>query len=266
MTTVTWNAVSSATIDGLTCGKITRQLVGEHRGSFISIPGRPGSHYFPEERGRRKITIECFVLTDGLAFPAGRRDAVTEVADWVDINAECQLILSDAPNVYYNAVLSEAPDVDEWRELGTFNLVFDAEPYAYDVDVSSELFNMVSGVPQTFDFGLVAPTWPVLEITPTNGSSSGFSLDVAGQTLNYQTPILDDHTVSVNALAMAVLAGTNDDVNLTGVYDPTNLLMSGVTGVFPLLGTGTQEITITKLGGVATLFDVNVIYRKLYRN
>ena len=267
MTTVTWNSVSSATIPELTIGKITRQLVGEHRGSFVSIPGRPGSHYFPEERGRRRITIECFIMAADSAFPAGRRDAVTDVADWVDINAECPLIISDAPGVYYNAVLAETPDVDEWRELGMFELVFDADPYAYDSTGSSHLFNMTSGVPQTYDFGLMAQTWPILEITPTNGATTtGFTIEIAGQSFTYEAIVAVDDTVNINGLAMAVLAGSSNDVNITGAYDPIDLLMSGVTGIFPILLPGDNDIEITSLGGDSTTFDVNVIYRKRYRN
>jgi predicted phage tail component-like protein len=267
MTTVTWNAVSSATIPELTCGKVTRQLIGEHRGKFVTIPGRPGSHYFPEERGRRKITIECFIMAADSSFPAGRRDAVTEVADWVDINAECQLILSDAPNVYYNAVLVDPPDVDEWRELGTFDLVFEADPYAYDNTGSSHLFAMESGVEQSYDFGLSAQTWPIIEVTPTNGTTTtGFTLEVSGQTFTYDAIVSTGDTVTINAISMAVLAGTSNDVNITGAYDPVDLLMSGVSGTFPLLIPGSNDITITSLGGTADEFDVNFIYRKRYRN
>jgi len=267
MTTVTWNAVSSTTIPELTIGKITRQLVGEHRGSFVSIPGRPGSHYFPEERGRRRITIECFIMATDSGFPAGRRDAVTAVADWVDINAECALILSDAPGVYYNAVLVETPDVDEWRELGMFELVFDADPYAYATAGSSHLFSLVSGVPQTYDFDLRSQTWPILEVTPTNGTSTtGFSLEIAGQVIVYDTIVAVNDTVNINGLAMAVLAGASNDVNITGAYDPIDLLMGGVSGLFPILLPGDNDIEITSQGGTSTTFDVNVIYRKRYRN
>lgn len=267
MTTVTWNSVSSTSIPELTCGKITRQLVGEHRGKFVTIPGRPGSHYFPEERGRRRITIECFIMSADSSFPTGRRDAVTEVADWLDINAQCQLVLGDAPGVYYNAVLADSPDVDEWRELGTFELVFEAEPYAYDLNGSSHLFAMESEVQQTYDFGLVTQTWPVIEVTPTNGSSSaGFTLEVSGQIFTYDAIVATGDTVTINGIAMAVLAGSSNDVNITGAYDPIDQLMGGVSGVFPILLVGDNDLMITSLGGTADEFDVNVIYRKRYRN
>ena len=264
---VTWNGVSSTTITGLTCGKVTRQLVGGHRGTFVSIPGRPGSHYFPEERGRRTISIECYVLNEGSGFPAGRRDAVTEVADWLDINAECKLTLGDAPGVYYNAVLTDPPDVDEWRELGQFTLVFETEPFAYDLTPSAHLFSMVSGVEQTYDFGIQTQTWPVIEVTPTDGiSAQGFEMTIGNQTLVYAATVATDDTVTINGIGMAVLAGTSNDVYLTGAYDPLDLQMVGVTGVFPLILPDDNTILIETIAGTATTYDVNILYRKRYRN
>jgi len=263
---VTWNGVSSTTIPELVCGKVTRKLVGAHRGSFVDMPGRAGSYYFPEERGRRSISIECFVLDTSAVFPTGRRDAVTAVADWVDVNRECRLIMGDQPDVFYNAVLAEAPDVDEWRETGIFELLFEAEPYSYDLAVTTYLNSMVSGVEESYDFGLTTATFPVIEVTPTNGTSAfGFSLAVGDTTLYYASTIATGDTVNINGLGMAVLAGTSNDVNVTGAYDPVDMLMSGVTGEFPVLLPDVNNFTITALGGTATAFDVNFIYRKRYR-
>lgn len=264
---VTWNGVSSTTIVGLTCGKVTRRLVGSHRGSFVQVPGWPGSHYFPEERGRRTISIDCHVLNEGSGFPTARRDAVTEVADWLDINAECKLTLGDAPGLYYNAVLVDPPDVDEWRELGEFTLVFEADPYAYALTPSSHPFALTSGVEVTYDFDIQTQTWPVIEVTPTDGiSAQGFELTVGTQTLVYSATVATDDTVTINGIGMAVLAGTSNDVYLTGAYDPLDQQLVGVTGVFPIIVPGDNSITITTIAGTATTYDVNVHYRKRYRN
>jgi len=263
---IIWDGISSTTIPQFCCQKITRQILGNSRGTFVEIPGRSGSWFFPEQPGRRKIILECFVLEEEVAFPTGRRDAVTLVADWLEIGRQGKLILGDDPTVFHNAVLIDPPDVDEWRSLATFELTFTAESYGYAINSSSWSYSAASGSVQNHDFSLLVPTYPIVEITPTGGSSiTGFTLSLNGKILTYNTVLTTGSTVNVNSLAMSVLAGTSDDVNLTGAYDPLEMLMSGVTGSFPFLQVGTNEITVTKLGGDATGFTVNIIYRYRYR-
>ena len=261
---VTWNEVSSTTIPEFVVEKITRGLFGTHRGSFVDIPGRAGSWYFPDQRGRRRIMMECYILATG--FPAPRRDALTRVADWLDIGAEARLILGDDPTVYYNAVLTDPPDVNEWRQLGRFQLEFVAEPYSYDLDATSETYEVDNDEEWTDNFDLLSATYPIIEVTNRSGSTkTGFTLTVNGSTINYVGSIADDATVTINSIGMAVLAGANDDVMLTGVYEPTDMLMTGVTGSFPILqqGVNSFEINAEPVGGS---FEVQVTYRKRYRN
>lgn len=261
---VTWNGVASSTIPELVCGQVTRDLLGAQRGTFVPVPGRAGSWFFPEQPGRRKITIDCFV--EGATFPSGRRDAVTAVADWLEVAGEAVLILGDEPTVFYNAVLLTAPEVNEWREVGQFTLEFSAEPYSYDLSSTSYTWHPTSGVELDHDFDLSAQVYPVIEITPTNGSNiSGFTLVTNGKTLTYNTQVNNGDTVTINSIGMAVLAGTSDDTYLTGAYDPIDLLMSGVTGSFPVLLPGINDLTFTKLGGDSTTFTITIFYRKRYR-
>lgn len=261
---VIWNGVSSSTIPEFVCGPITRALLGSHRGSFVEIPGRAGSWYFAEQRGRRKVTLECFVLTDG-AFSA-RRDAITAVAEWLDVQGEAQLILGDEPTVFYNAVLMTPPDPAEWRQIGVFTLEFSVEPYSYALNPTTYNFNPTSGVTHNHDFDLEVMSTPVIDISPTNGTSiTGFTLTVGTRTLSYAAPLGVGDTVSINGRGLAVLAGVNDDVNVTGTYDPAVRLMTAVTGQFPILLPGSNAITFTKLGGDSTTFDIDIYYRKQYR-
>lgn len=263
---VVWNGVSSTTIPELVCGKITRRLLGDHRGSLVSIPGRSGAWFFPEERGRRIITIECFIEAESGSFPTGRRDAVTAVADWLDINTQSVLILGDQPDVFYRAILTDPPDVDEWRDLGVFTLEFSAEPYSFDLSPTSYLWSATNTVDLVHDFDLTSTVFPVIEVTPTNGASiTGFTLTVNDVALVYANPVAVSTTVTINAIAMAIMAGTSEDINLTGAYDPIDLIMTNVSGVFPYLLKGSNTLDITKLGGDSTTFDVNIIYRKQYR-
>lgn len=261
---VTWNQVASSTIPELVCGKITRSLLGSHRGTYMEIPGRPGSWYFPEERGRRQIKIECHI--EASSFPTGRRDAVTEVANWLDINAEAHLEISDAPGIFYLGVLDTVPDVDEWREFGVFDLVWLIDPYGYDNDADAEDFVQQTGDSWTFDFGVLSATYPVVEITNDSGGNiAGFTLTINGSSIVYSGTIADGATVTVNSIGMAVLAGANDDIMLTGVYEPTDMLMTGVTGSFPVLQPGSNTLSIDSATASADV-TVRVNYRKRYRN
>lgn len=263
---VTWAGVSSVTIPELVCGKATRTLLGESRGTYVSIPGRPGSWHFAEQPGRRKISLECFVEAAAGSFPAGRRDAVTAVADWLDVAGDNYLILGDEPGIFYKASLITPPEVEEWREVGQFTLEFMVDPYSYDANTTTYAWSAVDDVAISVDFGLAVFSYPVFQITPTNGTSlTGFTLRDNDRTLTYNTAVLTGNTVTINATAMAVLAGTNTDVNVTGAYDPVDLLMTGVTGSFPLLYPGINELEIITLGGDVTTYDISILYRKRYR-
>jgi phage-related protein len=198
-------------------------------------------------------------------WPTARRDAVTEVADWLDVGDQAALILGDNPDFYYNAVLTDPPDVDEWREVGRFELVFEAEPYSYDINPTGVEFNKVTGNSWTQDFGLISAVYPIIEVENSSGGAlPDFALTIGGATINYVGSIADDGVVTINSIGMAVLVGANDDVNLTGVYEPTDLIMSGVTGSFPILQPGVNSLSIDSSTPGASVV-VRVFYRKRYR-
>lgn len=133
---VIWNGVSSATISSLVIGKVTRRLLGKDRTIFRDIPGKVGAWIFPEEPGMREIRMECFVQVE--TFPIARRDAFDEVASWLGAAfGETTLTISDEPNVYYLAVLGDSPDPDEWRDAGTFEIVFTVQPYSFALAVTT---------------------------------------------------------------------------------------------------------------------------------
>jgi len=261
---LTWNGISSDLIPELTCGKVTRQLLGAYRGTSVAVPGRPGAWHFSEQRGRRLITVECFVMVDD--FPTDRRDALTAVANWLDINTQAALICGDQPTVYYDAVLLEPPNVDEWRQLGgIFELAFEADPYSYDISTSVAEFNQSVDDEWTHDFGLLVATYPVIEITNTGATNlEGLWITIEGVALNITTTLAVGEILTINSIGMAVTGVANDDVNLTGVYDPTTLTMSGVYGEFPILMPGVNTISVE--GDQATTLNIQIYYRKRYRS
>lgn len=263
MMELVWNGISSTAIPEFSCLKITRQLLGGYRGTSVAVPGRPGAWHFPEQRGRRLLTMECAVLVE--EFPTDRRDALTAVADWLDINTEAPLVCGDEPEVYYSAVLLEPPDVNEWRQLGgVFELQFECDPYSYDLNSSLEEFTQNIDDEWSHNFGLLVPTYPVIEIT-NNGPNNieGLFFKIQGITINVTATLAVGEVMTINSLGMAVTGVANDDVNLTGYYDPTLLTMSGVYGEFPILvpGVNNFEIEAEQVSEVL----VRIFYRKRYR-
>lgn len=260
---VVWNGVSSTDIPELVFSNPVRQLLGGHRGSFLDIPGRRGSWYYPDFRSRRQITLPGFILSD--TFPTGRRDAVTALADWADVEGEAHLILGDEPTVFYEAVLTDTGDTEEWRELGTFELTFMVNPYSFALDTSSVLENADDDFSDTIDFDLLTVVLPVIEITPTDGTITAFTLEINGETLSYTGLINMGDTLTINSIAAVVVEGTGVDIELIGVYDPGALVMGYVTGTFPYLQPGANSFHFVRVSGTATDININIRYRKAYR-
>lgn len=261
--TITWDSVSSTTVPGLVIGQVTRQLLGETRGSFVEVPGREGSWYFSERRGRRKITAEMFIMVDDMA---DRGDAVEALADWLDVNEEAQLTISDNPNRFYRGVLMSPPDIDEWRDLaGPFEIEWAVDPYSYDTSITTESWTSDADDTHVWDAGLLMLVRPVIEITPTNGTIMEFDLTTNGTVLSYSGSIADDQTITINSIAPMVTSGVNTDVNLTGAYNPAQTFIAGFSGEFPELVTGNNSIRLQVLAGTATSVTVSVKYRKQYR-
>lgn len=260
---ITWNGISSDTIPELVIGTINRQLLGSFQGSAVNVPGRPGGWFFSQPRGFRKITAECFVEVDDMA---DRRDAVTAVADWLDVEEEGRLFISDEPGVFYLAHLTDPGDVTEWRQTGVFELTWQCQPYSFDIISTVETWTSGIDTDHTWNPALKVPTYPVIEIKPTNGTLTGFTLETNGDLLTYVGSLADDATLTINSIGVTVTAGVNTDTELTGAFNPAYLVMSGVSGEFPVLLPGvTNNVHFTKTGGTATAITITVTYRKSYR-
>lgn len=260
---VIWNGVSSSSIPELTIGKVHRQLIGADRNIHKEIAGRPGTVVFPERPGLREVTMECFV--QATSFVPGRRDAITAVADWLDFFGEAALLISDEPDVYYEAVLADPPDPDEWRDVGTFLIRFYVQPYSLEIVSSNHLVNGDDNFTNIFDPGLLAPTYPVIELTPTAGNLESFELTMNGSVLRWEGFLDEDETMNINSISAVALTGVSDDSMLTGGYDPSDLSMEGVSGEFPELLPGSNQMDFVRTAGTATAVTINIKYRRRFR-
>jgi len=261
--TITWDTVASTTVPGLTIGKVTRTLLGDHRGSFIPVPGRAGDWYFRERRGRRKITVECFIEASTVT---ARRDAMEALADWLDVEAEAKLVISDEPTVYYMGVTQSFPDPDEWRDVATFELEWLVQPYSNDAATTTETWVADADHIHTWNPALKTFNYPVISIQPTNGTLLGFNLITNGETLSYVGSITSGQTVTINSIAPIVTLGVNLDTELTGAYDLSGVFMTGIRGAFPeLIPSGNNTVTFVRTAGTATAITITVVFRRQYR-
>lgn len=262
---ITWNNVASTTIPEFVCQRVIRQMLGSHRGTFVEIPGRPGSWYFPEQRGRRTIELECFIMAD--SFPTERRDVIETVADWLEVNAEARLQISDMPGRYYDAVLLDNDIINEWRELGEFTIPFSVAPYAFDLLASEVIFSQTVDDDWTYNFGLMTQVYPVIEITNTDVTNlEGFFFTINNSQIWYTGTLPAGQAITINSIGQAVLAGDGHDEFLTGEYQLEDMLTSAVepVSVFPILVPGLNTLEIE--GEQAVTVDIKIRYRKAYRS
>lgn len=263
MKTITWNGISSESVPGLTIGPVKRSLIGTPRGPKLVIPGRAGFIHFDQPPGSRKITVQAFIEGDN---SQDRRDRFELLADWLDVQLESRLIISDTSDVFYLGTIEDSGDAEEWRQVGTFELVWEVQPYSYDLNPTIELWT--SGVNTTHDWDPDLRTLvnPVIEVKPTNGTLVGFDLLVNGDVISYGGTVSSGSIITINSIAAVVLEGASGDTELTGAFNPVALSMASVSGQFPALLPGvTNSVTFQKLGGTATTIDIKVIYRKTYR-
>lgn len=263
----TVNEVSSTTIPELVIGQVWRSLLGSFRGVHVPVPGRAGAWFSGQKRGTRELRWSCFVLAED--FEA-RRAAVVSVSDWLDWDEDVKITLSDMPGKYYMGTLSDPPDPEEWREAGVFELVFIIQPYAFDDNITNENWTSDSDDNHTWSPTLLAPVYPLISITPTNGTLLNFTLESNGDTLVFVGDIASGSTVTINAMVPIVVSGIGNvalDEALTGAFDPSTALLTGVSGSFPVLMPNiVNNVHFVKQAGTATSFTISVNYRKVYRD
>lgn len=258
---LTWDGVASSGISGLTVQKIRRRMVGGVRDVAVDMPGRDGAWLFTENRGMRDIVATCTVAA-GLG---SRHSAVVSVADWLDLQGYRNLIVDDQPDRYWRAYLADDPDPDEWRQKGTFDVRWRAEPYAWSVSTSSQCAT-ATGASYSGSFTAAdgIPADPEVVITPLNGTITSFDLTVNGDILSVGTGYTFLSGINVSSLSFTVTTGTSLDTDLTGAYDSNALQMSAVSGSFGRLNPGTNTWTLA-WAGTATQVRVCFRWRRRYR-
>lgn len=256
--------VLSDAVPGSLVVKPVRPLVGERRDEFVTVPGRAGTWKFPEEPGDRVLEFEIDLL--GSDFD-DRRAQVRALADWCDLGRLANLIISDEPDRYHVALLDNDADPDEWLVRGQPILRFRCDPYALATTPSTEELAVAGAGTDSGAFTIpdTISAEPVIEITPTNGTLTSFTLTIAGVAITYTAPtIASGNTLTINTISDTITTGISGDTMLTGAYNEANLVMGFVTGAFPLLVPGENTWTLA-WEGTATAITVDITWRERSR-
>lgn len=259
---VSIDGVASSTIPEFLCQVVNRRLVGSRRHTVEEVPGLPGGWLFPEAPGMREITLECAVIAD--SYPLDRRGAIREVANWVDKSGFVKMVISDEPDVFNWVTLRDAPDIDEWREVGLFELPFLALPYAFTTAIQSHNEVAVTSA-KTFNVEVNGDVEvrPVITISGTAGANSVAEVTIGDDTLTHTATLAGGVIRNINCLARVVEDTANGDPDVDGSFDVANLSMAGVSGTFPKLQPGTNSVTITLTGTGSWTADIT--WRDMYR-
>lgn len=261
---ITWNGIESTVVPDLIIGPIIRDPVGSVRTTLMDVPGREGAWVFPQRRGLRKFVAEMSISSES---QAELNEAQETFANWVDIEGEAKLEIAQFAGVHWMAVLESVDPQTEWNGLAKFNTTWQVQPYAQANNITTEAWTSDESSSHIWaaDTGLIVQ--PVIQITPTNGTLTEFMLISNGaETLLYAGEILSGSTVTINSIAATVTAGVNTDTELTGSYDPLQLVLQYMTGEFPILTPTTNNtIQFSRLGGTATAINISVKFRKRFR-
>jgi predicted phage tail component-like protein len=251
---VTLNSVTStAGVSALRIRRVDRDLLGERRDVRVPVPGRDGSWVFPEEPGNRTIVIHGWLAAESMA---AKRTAIHDLAEWVNTAGEVALSVDDESDRFYYVTL-DSWDVDTSQRYATVEIEFTASAYGMANSLSTETLSLSGTSPESGSFNVTDDlgAYPVVEITPTNGTITAFTLTVNGFVLSWSGTLLDDETLTISSLSFTVTEGVNGDTMLTGAFGAGALSMSEVSGEFPELVPGSNPWSLEWTGTATTITD-----------
>jgi phage-related protein len=255
---------STAGVAELKIRRVERDALGEDRTERVEVPGRAGAWTFPESPGTRRIRLIGWLQAEGVA---AKRTAIHNLSEWIAAaqDAEVQLIVSDESDRFYDVTVKDW-DVDTAERHPTVVIEFVGSAYALATALSTHTEN-ASGSPDSGTFNVTDDfaADPVIEITPTNGTLTGFTLTLNGDTVEWIGGLIgDDDTITISSLSDTVTLGANDDMELTGVFDPLDVSMAAVSvSGFPSLVPGSNSWALTWTG-TATTVDVDFTWRERF--
>lgn len=261
MTTASLNGVALSTIPEVELLRVRRPLLTpRHRA--VEVPGRAGSIIFPDEPGDRILTLDFQISASSFA---ARRSAVEAFAGWLYVGDVSRLIIDDQTDRFEDAILDASVDPGEWlMSTGPFSVPFRCGPYALALAASTQALSATTN-PDSDSFTVPdsVEARPVIELTPAGGNVTGFTLTVNGFSLSWTGTLASGSTLTISSLSETITTGVSTDVNLTGAYNPANVVMSDASGFFPLLTPGSNSWSLSWTG-TATSVALDVEWRERF--
>lgn len=254
------NQVSATAVPELVVQTNDRSLVGDVRDEYVDVPGFAGSVLFAEADGDRELAMECTIVA---ADQTARRVAVRALAKWARKTSRRRLIIDTEPDRYWDAKLADPAQVTERATRGQFTLSWRTGPYALSIattDATSA--SAASGAPIAVDVsGSDVEVEPVIEITATSPSPTGFTVTIGGTVLTYGSDTAAAKELTVSCVTQTVVDGLWADTEFaTGAFNGASLDMADVSGAFGVLGgDGGDNIVVTGIDAT-----VRVVFRERY--
>jgi predicted phage tail component-like protein len=246
---------------------VTRPLLPTVRDEHQLMPGRAGSWHFTEQPGDQIITLSISVLVDD---PAERRSAIRDLGEWAaTLSGRVPLIISDETDRQWSVVLDSGPPMVDDEYVGTTAIAFRSLPYAEATEITTQNETATgSSDSDTFTaLGEIAAD-PIITLTPSGGTMGGFTLVVNGESLTWTGPptISAGQSITINTISQTVTIGANDDIELTGAFDPDDVSMADVVAsAFPVIVPGSNAWSLSlPSGSTATSVAIVFVWRERF--
>lgn len=254
------NSSSATAVPELVVQTVDRPLLPEVRDEYIDVPGLDGSVFYPGSAGDRRFSMDYQLVA---ADRTARRESVRALAKWARKLTPRRLIVDNEPDRFWEAKLVTSNTVLERAAVrGRGSLDWRTGPFAQSVS-TSETTALASAAPDfpvdttASDVEIV----PVIEVTCTGSSPTGFVLTIGGTALTYGSAVVSLDVKTISCVTATVVDGAYADTEFaTGSFDGASLDMADVTGSFGTLG-GEGDSTV-QLAGVTG--DVRVVWRERY--
>ena len=214
-----YNNISSDNFN-LICKSVNRPLLPAQRPKMVEIQGKSGVFDFG---GGDYLTrqIVMHIAYKGNDY-AELRQRARDIAAWLSVGRWSRLIINDESDKFYLARIIESIDLETLNRIGEADIVFECQPFAYQVVDSGDLDDTWDGADYPW---LINVPWIVTYNFTATGAKS-FTFDNPG-------------TV---AIGKDNPQGSKSQIKVVGSWSTLALSLNGKTLTYTTAGSGTLII------------------------
>jgi predicted phage tail component-like protein len=234
----TFNGVTSDSI-GLKVKNYKKSILPPISVISYDLPNKAGKYFMKNKLDQRSIEIEVYFSG---ASESDYETKVRNLASWLYTTSPKQLILSEEPDKYYMAILSEETELEQIYIHGIATLRFEClTPFAYST--TQDTVNWATGTSSiTINNGGTAETYPTISFTAWD-TSALFTNTTVGKKIELQG-LTTGQTVVINCdTGVVTVNGTanNSYLTLDSEFFPLNVGNNTIT----LTSTTHNTVTFT---------------------